>query len=80
LTPKKRGKQRKVTPKMVDFLTEWFKTDRNVGKSFKYAYRALLDESGLFKTVPGEVRIVPVSQHGCYKAFKRYSDFTYKRI
>ncbi len=75
LVPKKRGKQRKVTPEMVEFLTQWFKTDSNVGKSFKYAYGALVKESGLFR-----VGSDPVSMHGCYKAFRRYSDYTYKRI
>jgi hypothetical protein len=46
-----------------------------VGKSFKYAYGALINESGLIQE--GSVK---VSMHGCYKAFRRYSDYTYKRI
>ena len=75
LTPKKRGRQRKVTPEMIAYLAEWFQMDGNVGKSFKYAYGALVKESGLF-----EGGSDPISMHGCYKAFKRYSDFTYKRI
>jgi transposase len=91
LTPKKRGKKRKVTPEMIEFLVQWFKAGDNVGKSFKYAYEALVKESGLFKKelVKGRGRdqtmaqvkaVSPVSMHGCYKAFKRYSDFTYKRV
>lgn len=46
LVPRKRGKQRKISQEMIDFLTRWFKTDINVGKSFKYAYGALIDEFG----------------------------------
>ena len=38
LAPRKRGRCRKVTKEMVDFLRKWFETDNNVGKSFKYAY------------------------------------------
>ena len=60
---------------MIDFLVQWFKMDGNVGKSFKYAYRALIKESGLFG-VGSDL----ISMHGCYKAFRRYSDYTYKRI
>ena len=38
LVPRKRGRGRKVTKEMVEFLKNWFKLDTNVGKSFKYAY------------------------------------------
>ena len=38
LVPRKRGRCRKITKKMVDFLKKWFENDTNVGKSFKYAY------------------------------------------
>ena len=38
LARRKRGRQRKITKKMVDFLKKWFESDTNVGKSFKYAY------------------------------------------
>jgi hypothetical protein len=47
LVLRKRGKQRKITKKMVDFLKLWFTNDSNVGKSFKYAHKALVEESGL---------------------------------
>ena len=56
---------------MLDFLTGWFTTDGNVGKSFKYAYGALVER---FKDQ------VVISEHGCYKAFRRGTDYTYKRI
>ena len=57
---------------MIDYLTTWFKIDKNVGKAFKYAYDELIEKFGKEK--------VGVSMHGCYKAFKRYSNFTFKRI
>lgn len=72
LVPKKRGKSRNVTKEMINFLNQWFKTGTNVGKSFKYAYAELVKHFGEDN--------VKVTQHGCYKAFKRYSDFTFKRI
>jgi transposase len=46
LIPRKRGSRRKVTEKMISFLKTWLKLDGNVGKSFKYAYGALLEEFG----------------------------------
>ncbi len=72
LVPRKRGTRAKVTQEMVDFLTGWFKTSNNVGKSFKYAYGALVEEFGEDH--------VGVSEHGCYKAFRRCTDYSYKRI
>ncbi len=59
---------------MINFLSEWFKLDGNVGKSFKYAYKALVEE---FSQQGDGVK---ASMHGCYKAFRRYTDYTYKRI
>ena len=57
---------------MIKFLKDWFMSKGNIGRSFKYAYEALINEFGLEQ--------VSVSKHGCYKAFKKYSNFTYKRI
>lgn len=74
VVPKKKGKPRKVTRKMINFLIQWFKEDNHVGKSFKYAYDALVKE------FEGRATPVCVSVHGCYKAFRRYSNYTYKRI
>ena len=55
---------------MIEFLQNWF--NKNIGKKFKYAYNALKDQ------FPKDS--IKVSEHGCYKAFKRYSNFTYKRV
>ena len=44
----------------------------NVGKPFKYAYDALRQQFGK--------QHVRITMHGCYKAFKRYTNFTYKRV
>ncbi len=72
LVPKKRGKHRMVCEEQINFLKEWFNEEPNVGKTFKYAYAALIDKFGLHR--------VKVSMHGCYKAFKRYTNYSYKRI
>ena len=72
LIPKKRGKQRMVSDEQINFLKEWFNEECNVGKTFKYAYAALIDKFGLQR--------VNISQHGCYKAFKRCTNYSYKRI
>ena len=57
---------------MIQFLTNWFKVHDNVGRGFKYAYVELVNHFGYDN--------VKVTQHGCYKAFKRYSNYTWKRI
>ena len=72
LKPKKRGKKRLVSEEMINFLKEWFKKGDNGGKTFKYAYNALVEKFGLDK--------VKVSVHGCYKAFRRYTNYSYKRV
>ena len=59
---------------MIFYLQQWFKQGNNVGKSFKQAYRALIKEFEE-RTTP-----VKVSMHGCYKAFQRYGNYSYKRI
>lgn len=35
LVPRKRGRQRKVTAEMIDFLEQWFNIGGNVGKTFE---------------------------------------------
>ena len=57
---------------MIQFLTNWFKVHDNVGRGFKYAYAELVNHFGYDN--------IKVTQHGCYKAFKRYSNYTWKRI
>ena len=57
---------------MIEFLVTWFKKNDNVGKSFKYGYDALIQQFGKDK--------IKVTLHGCYKAFRRDSNFTFKRI
>ena len=46
IVPRKRGTRSRVTPEMLAFLQGWFTTDGNVGKSFKYAYGALVAAFG----------------------------------
>ena len=57
---------------MIEFLKDWFRIDKNVGRTFKYAYEDLIKMFGKDK--------VKISHHGRYKCFKKYSNFTYKRI
>ncbi len=72
IVPRKRGTRSRVTPEMLAFLQGWFTTDGNVGKSFKYAYGALVAAFGEEQ--------VGVTEHGCYKAFRKRTDYSYKRI
>ena len=74
VVPSKNGKPRKVTREMITYLKEWFKVNNHVGKSFKYAYDALVQQ------FQGTATPVRVSVHGCYKAFRRYTNYTYKRV
>jgi hypothetical protein len=72
ILPRNRGRKRVVTDELVNWLTTWFEMDENVGKGFKSAYLAMIDHFGK--------DYVKVTRHGCYKAFKKYSNHTWKRI
>ena len=55
----------KVSYDHIAFLEDFLSSPNNVGKSFKAAWAALL---------------VSMKRHSRYKAFKKISKFTYKRI
>ena len=38
---KKKGKASLITDEHIQFLKEWFDLERNIGKPFKWAYKAL---------------------------------------
>lgn len=46
LVPRKRGKKPTLTKQHMTFLKEWFLKQENIGKPFKIAYQALMQNKG----------------------------------
>lgn len=46
VVPRKRGKKPLISKEMIDFLKKWFKSNDNIGQSFKYGYDALIKQFG----------------------------------
>lgn len=61
--PKTAVKKSKIWQKHIQFMEKWLDSEKNVGKSFKFAFAALK------QAFPEED--LEISSHGAYKSFKK---------